>query len=331
MHETHPAVQVMFSYYVFCPTFFYILSFVDVPMLVPLFVCSTCSFLCALCLYSVLCVLSLCVCLCLCALGAHFCVLCVCTLYCVSLFAIESLCACCVLYVFLCACLCLFCVHRWQPFSLGTILIFLRHIHMVQLRNKLSYRILHCSSPHFTRQEICDLLNLCEITTGNDNKVVIARNIMYVLGHYPRFLRAHWKFLKIVVNYLFEFMHETHPGVQVMFSSYVFCPTFSYIISFVYVPVRVPLVVCSACSFMCALCLYFVLCVFVFLFVLVCMFCFVCVSMCVYLSFWSSQVAALQSGTTTNILEAYSYGSSEEQAIIQNFALFFTSFYKVHI
>ncbi|XP_020209412.1 uncharacterized protein LOC109794378 isoform X3 [Cajanus cajan] len=177
-------------------------------------------------------------------------------------------------------------------------------------------------------KEICDLLNLCEITTGNDNKVVIARNIMYVLGHYPRFLRAHWKFLKIVVNYLFEFMHETHPGVQVMFSSYVFCPTFSYIISFVYVPVRVPLVVCSACSFMCALCLYFVLCVFVFLFVLVCMFCFVCVSMCVYLSFWSSQVAALQSGTTTNILEAYSYGSSEEQAIIQNFALFFTSFYK---
>lgn len=39
---------------------------------------------------------------------------------------------------------------------------------------------------------------------------------MYVVGQYPRFLRAHWKFLKTVVNKLFEFMHETHPGVQDM-------------------------------------------------------------------------------------------------------------------
>ena len=38
---------------------------------------------------------------------------------------------------------------------------------------------------------------------------------MYVVGQYPRFLRAHWKFLKTVVNKLFEFMHEKHPGVQV--------------------------------------------------------------------------------------------------------------------
>lgn len=39
---------------------------------------------------------------------------------------------------------------------------------------------------------------------------------MYVVGQYPRFLRAHWKFLKTVVNKLFEFMHETHDGVQDM-------------------------------------------------------------------------------------------------------------------
>ncbi|XP_062109605.1 protein EXPORTIN 1A-like [Humulus lupulus] len=63
---------------------------------------------------------------------------------------------------------------------------------------------------------IRDLLNLCEITKGKDNKVVIASNIMYVVGLYPRFLRAHWKFLKTVVNKLFEFVHETHPGVQDM-------------------------------------------------------------------------------------------------------------------
>uniref|UniRef100_A0A1J3JN78 Exportin-1 n=1 Tax=Noccaea caerulescens TaxID=107243 RepID=A0A1J3JN78_NOCCA len=63
---------------------------------------------------------------------------------------------------------------------------------------------------------IRDLLNLCEIVKGKDNKAVIASNIMYVVGQYSRFLRAHWKFLKTVVHKLFEFMHETHPGVQDM-------------------------------------------------------------------------------------------------------------------
>ena len=45
--------------------------------------------------------------------------------------------------------------------------------------------------------------------------IVIPVDSRYVVGQYPRFLRAHWKFLKTVVNKLFEFMHETHPGVQV--------------------------------------------------------------------------------------------------------------------
>eukprot|EP00184_Porphyridium_aerugineum_P001652 CAMPEP_0184694542 /NCGR_PEP_ID=MMETSP0313-20130426/2455_1 /TAXON_ID=2792 /ORGANISM="Porphyridium aerugineum, Strain SAG 1380-2" /LENGTH=1108 /DNA_ID=CAMNT_0027152839 /DNA_START=320 /DNA_END=3643 /DNA_ORIENTATION=+ len=63
---------------------------------------------------------------------------------------------------------------------------------------------------------IKDLLHLCEMKRGKDNKAVVASNIMYVVGQYPRFLRAHWKFLKTVVNKNFEFMHETHPGVQDM-------------------------------------------------------------------------------------------------------------------
>lgn len=63
---------------------------------------------------------------------------------------------------------------------------------------------------------IKDLLGLCEMKKGKDNKAVIASNIMYVVGQYPRFLKAHWKFLKTVVNKLFEFMHESHPGVQDM-------------------------------------------------------------------------------------------------------------------
>eukprot|EP00746_Dinoflagellata_sp_MGD_P022473 gnl/MRDRNA2_/MRDRNA2_152589_c0_seq1.p1 gnl/MRDRNA2_/MRDRNA2_152589_c0~~gnl/MRDRNA2_/MRDRNA2_152589_c0_seq1.p1 ORF type:complete len:806 (+),score=199.18 gnl/MRDRNA2_/MRDRNA2_152589_c0_seq1:37-2418(+) len=63
---------------------------------------------------------------------------------------------------------------------------------------------------------IRDLLSLCEMKRGKENKAVVASNIMYVVGQYPRFLKAHWKFLKTVIFKLFEFMHETFPGVQEM-------------------------------------------------------------------------------------------------------------------
>lgn len=63
---------------------------------------------------------------------------------------------------------------------------------------------------------IRELLGLCEFKRGKENKAVIASNIMYIVGQYPRFLRAHWKFLKTVVQKLFEFMHESHEGVQDM-------------------------------------------------------------------------------------------------------------------
>lgn len=63
---------------------------------------------------------------------------------------------------------------------------------------------------------IKDLLGLCEERVGKPHKAIIASNIMYIVGQYPRFLRAHWKFLKTVVNKLFEFMHEKHEGVQDM-------------------------------------------------------------------------------------------------------------------
>lgn len=63
---------------------------------------------------------------------------------------------------------------------------------------------------------IKDLLGLCEIKRGKDNKAVVASDIMYIVGQYPRFLKAHWKFLKTVVNKLFEFMHETHEGKRQM-------------------------------------------------------------------------------------------------------------------
>lgn len=63
---------------------------------------------------------------------------------------------------------------------------------------------------------IKELLGLVELKRGKDNKAIVASNIMYIVGQYPRFLKAHWKFLKTVVNKLFEFMHETHEGVQDM-------------------------------------------------------------------------------------------------------------------
>ena len=55
-----------------------------------------------------------------------------------------------------------------------------------------------------------------EMKRCKENKAVVASNVMHVVGQHPRFLRAHWKFCKTVVFNLFEFMHETFPGVQDM-------------------------------------------------------------------------------------------------------------------
>lgn len=66
---------------------------------------------------------------------------------------------------------------------------------------------------------IKDLLGLCEQKKGKDNKAIIASNIMYVVGQYPRFLRAHWKFLKTVVNKLFEFMHGKN--IILLYNNYI--------------------------------------------------------------------------------------------------------------
>ena len=75
---------------------------------------------------------------------------------------------------------------------------------------------MHEDEKRFLVTVIKELLSLCEMKRGKDNKAIIASNIMYIVGQYPRFLKAHWKFLKTVVNKLFEFMHETHEGVQDM-------------------------------------------------------------------------------------------------------------------
>ncbi|KAK2195387.1 bifunctional Exportin-1 [Babesia duncani] len=68
----------------------------------------------------------------------------------------------------------------------------------------------------FLVQVIKTLLNICEIKNSTANKAIVAANIMYVVGQYPRFLKSNWRFLNTVLNKLFEFMRETFPGVQQM-------------------------------------------------------------------------------------------------------------------
>lgn len=67
----------------------------------------------------------------------------------------------------------------------------------------------------FLVQVIKELLQMCD-NRKKDDKAVIASNIMYIVGQYPRFLNKHWSFLKTVVLKLFEFMHEKHPGIAEM-------------------------------------------------------------------------------------------------------------------
>ncbi|MES1913812.1 MAG: hypothetical protein MHM6MM_005967 [Cercozoa sp. M6MM] len=60
------------------------------------------------------------------------------------------------------------------------------------------------------------LLDMVAKQNNKKDKAVIASNIMYVVGQYPRFLKAHWKFLKTVLKKLLDFMHERFEGVQEM-------------------------------------------------------------------------------------------------------------------
>jgi exportin-1 len=72
------------------------------------------------------------------------------------------------------------------------------------------------SENQFLVEIVKNLLYLCEKKKGKNNKAIIAGCIMQVVGKFPQFLKFQWKFLKAVIQKLFEFMHETHPGVQDM-------------------------------------------------------------------------------------------------------------------
>ncbi|KAH7026853.1 CRM1 C terminal-domain-containing protein [Linnemannia elongata] len=124
--------------------------------------------------------------------------------------------------------------------SMREVLVYLTHLDCQNTEQIMSDKLTKQSGPWANLNQLCwaigsisgamnedaekrflvtvikELLGLCEMKRGKDNKAVVASNIMYIVGQYPRFLKAHWKFLKTVVNKLFEFMHETHDGVQDM-------------------------------------------------------------------------------------------------------------------
>jgi exportin-1 len=60
------------------------------------------------------------------------------------------------------------------------------------------------------------LLSLCENKSGKANKAIVASNIMYIVGQFPRFLKTNWNFTLVVINKLYEFMCEPFQGVMDM-------------------------------------------------------------------------------------------------------------------
>eukprot|EP01071_Lankesteria_metandrocarpae_P004817 Lankesteria_metandrocarpae@DN3708_c0_g1_i2.p1 len=68
----------------------------------------------------------------------------------------------------------------------------------------------------FLIRVIRELIGLCETVRGKGNKAIVASQLMYIVGQYPRFLNIHWRFLSILTNKLFQFMADDIPGVQDM-------------------------------------------------------------------------------------------------------------------
>lgn len=63
---------------------------------------------------------------------------------------------------------------------------------------------------------ITDLLTLFKSMSGKENRAVIASDVMFIVGQYPRYLRNHVSFLATVTRKVFQFMREMFPGVQDM-------------------------------------------------------------------------------------------------------------------
>ncbi|OAG31812.1 exportin-1 [Nematocida displodere] len=68
----------------------------------------------------------------------------------------------------------------------------------------------------FLVQVLRVLLQMCEQKNDEGDRAVVASSVMYIVVQNPRFLKSYWKFLEVVCAKLFEFMRESHRGVQDM-------------------------------------------------------------------------------------------------------------------
>jgi len=80
----------------------------------------------------------------------------------------------------------------------------------------ISGKLPHIDEKNLLITIIRTLLYLCEGKSGKNNKSIVASNIMYIVGQFPRFLKTNWNFTLVVVNKLYEFMNEPFQGVMDM-------------------------------------------------------------------------------------------------------------------
>ena len=57
------------------------------------------------------------------------------------------------------------------------------------------------------------LLKRCNQSDIKSDRAILASSIMYITSQYPRFLKSHWAFYKVVINKLLDFTKEDFPGV----------------------------------------------------------------------------------------------------------------------
>ena len=57
------------------------------------------------------------------------------------------------------------------------------------------------------------LITLCDSTSDENVRAIIASGIMYICAQYPRFISTSFEFFHVVIFKLFEFMNQTVPGI----------------------------------------------------------------------------------------------------------------------
>lgn len=60
------------------------------------------------------------------------------------------------------------------------------------------------------------LLNFCEERVRQEERAIIASNIMFIIGQFQRFLKFNAEFMYVVIRKLFEFMQESYEGIKEM-------------------------------------------------------------------------------------------------------------------